>query len=249
MKKNNYIGKIFDHFTVLERVGNTKKYICRCACGTIKQRYIQDLKKRHYSSCGCINSRRKEIQEGKRLGFWTIGIYDHLKGQYFCTCVCGTQKYVRTHNLKNGSSKSCGCKTIILRNKTKDIRADIIGVTTKIKSLYKIYKNNAEKNDREFCITIEQFSELIKQNCGYCNRKPYSCVAWGKSKKDKINSKHKLLYNGIDRIDNNLGYSLPNIITCCKVCNYAKRNMPHEEWISWLEDIRDYDYPTKVKAR
>ena len=37
-------------------------------------------------------------------------------------------------------------------------------------------------------------------------------------------------YNGIDRLDSSLGYTKDNIVTCCKICNYAKNKMKFEDF-------------------
>ena len=38
------------------------------------------------------------------------------------------------------------------------------------------------------------------------------------------------LYNGIDRIDNKLGYIKGNMTPCCKICNHAKHDLTFEGW-------------------
>jgi 5-methylcytosine-specific restriction endonuclease McrA len=42
------------------------------------------------------------------------------------------------------------------------------------------------------------------------------------------------IYNGLDRIDSNLGYSVANCVPCCTKCNYAKGNMTLLEFKEWL---------------
>ena len=39
--------------------------------------------------------------------------------------------------------------------------------------------------------------------------------------------------NGIDRIDNALGYIESNVVACCPICNLAKRNLPVDTFVSW----------------
>ena len=41
-------------------------------------------------------------------------------------------------------------------------------------------------------------------------------------------------YNGIDRKDNALGYVEGNVVSCCKFCQYAKRDLPYEEFVAHL---------------
>jgi hypothetical protein len=43
--------------------------------------------------------------------------------------------------------------------------------------------------------------------------------------------------NGIDRVDNTLGYELGNVIPCCSVCNRAKSNLPLDYFLRWYNTI------------
>ena len=50
---------------------------------------------------------------GKRFGYWTVLKRAPNKGKrvfWLCRCVCGNVKIVQGTSLKNGVSKSCGCK-------------------------------------------------------------------------------------------------------------------------------------------
>ena len=50
---------------------------------------------------------------GKRFGYWTVLKRAQNKGKrvfWLCRCVCGNVKIVQGTSLKNGVSKSCGCK-------------------------------------------------------------------------------------------------------------------------------------------
>lgn len=45
------------------------------------------------------------------------------------------------------------------------------------------------------------------------------------------------VYNGLDRRNNNKGYTHDNIVPCCKPCNYAKRDMNIEEFRNWVRRV------------
>ena len=49
-----------------------------------------------------------------------------------------------------------------------------------------------------------------------------------------------LIYSGIDRIDNNQGYTLINCAPCCKLCNFSKRELSIDDWKAWLKQICKY---------
>ena len=57
-----------------------------------------------------------EINIGSRFGRWTV-VGEQIKtpsGQYChpCRCDCGTERLVRSSDLRRGLSKSCGCLSI-----------------------------------------------------------------------------------------------------------------------------------------
>lgn len=68
-------------------------------------------------------------------------------------------------------------------------------------------RNRATKINKEFDLTLEFYSDLMKLGCYYC-------------KTDLIDVSGFCL----DRIDNNLGYLKTNVLPCCKQCNYLRGN-------------------------
>ena len=64
---------------------------------------------------------------------------------------------------------------------------------------------------------------------------------YGRSKSDNkiydIYNDHK--YNGVDRVDNSLGYIKENCVACCKICNNAKSTLSISEWQEWIIRVHD----------
>jgi hypothetical protein len=59
--------------------------------------------------------------EGEMFGFWRV--QEYVGDSYYrCSCECGIEKLVASAALKNGDSKSCGCKTKTLRAILKEKR-------------------------------------------------------------------------------------------------------------------------------
>lgn len=57
---------------------------------------------------------------------------------------------------------------------------------------------------------------------------------------NKIDSKGRFLafdytYNGIDRVNNDIGYIKNNCIPCCKICNRAKNSMSYDDFLNWIK--------------
>ena len=69
---------------------------------------------------------------------------------------------------------------------------------------YKQYYTKAHKRELKFELTLEQFAELIQKPCQYCNH----------SKEGDA--------NGIDRMNNTIGYIVGNCVPCCEMCNRMK---------------------------
>ena len=62
-------------------------------------------------------------------------------------------------------------------------------------------KGGAVTRNLKFTISADQFREITKQNCYYCGQNP-STIQTGKTHYGEY------VYNGIDRIDNNIGYNV-----------------------------------------
>ena len=122
--------------------------------------------------------------------------------------------------MRNKHTQSCGCLQ-------KEISSLPPGEAA-FNVLIRDYKRPAKNRDLVFDLSKEQIRELIKQNCHYCNCKP---------KKIKRVGPSVLVYNGIDRVDSNIGYVKENVVPCCWVCNRAKYTMSYDEFISWVSTV------------
>lgn len=142
---------------------------------------------------------------------------------WICQCDCGMLKTTRSSFLRKGVTKSCGC----YRN-TRLIEPDAA-----FNSLYFIYGKDAKKRGYDFELSREKFAELTKQRCFYCGCEPSLLYKHKKS----IGDDRGYLYNGIDRKNNSIGYTLENSVPCCKTCNIMKGSIPIEEWEDWLDKI------------
>jgi hypothetical protein len=72
--------------------------------------------------------------------------------------------------------------------------------------------------------------EIMARHCHYCGVPPSNLK---KSKSGYAEMK----YSGIDRVDSSLGYCTANVVACCAVCNYAKRDMGVKEFADWARRI------------
>lgn len=89
-----------------------------------------------------------------------------------------------------------------------------------VKGQFRDIKRGAEKRNLEFKITLDQAAGFKNKKCNYC----------GKAVK-RIS---------LDRVNNNRGYVIDNIVTCCEKCNRMKRNMTVNEFINQCKKIIQY---------
>lgn len=77
----------------------------------------------------------------------------------------------------------------------------------KISGSFNHFRNSAAERKKDFSIFEEEFDVLVNQDCYMCGK--------------ESNDRHQ---NGLDRYDNNLGYTVKNCFSCCTTCNYTKNN-------------------------
>ncbi len=147
-----------------------------------------------------------------------------------CRCKCGTVKEIRFENVYSGKTKSCGCILKEISHQTHSLPKG----EASFNAIYRNYKNNARKDNKDFQLTESQFRILTQQNCNYCGVKPQQV------RKQHNHCNGLYLYNGIDRIDSNLGYSIDNVTTCCTICNHAKMDLTPNEFEEWLNRITKF---------
>lgn len=163
---------------------------------------------------------------GQTYNKWTVIKRGHSKqtpkGQtktyWNCKCSCGKIKDVYMDSLKSGKSKSCGCT----KGREQGDAAKHMA--------YNLYKTGAKGRSLEFNITENDFIKLTSQNCYYCDSKP-------SNRSGSIKNKGFYNYNGLDRVNNDIGYNVDNIVPCCKNCNLAKRQLTQTEFFDLIKKV------------
>lgn len=142
---------------------------------------------------------------------------------WVCQCSCGNVKEISGHNLRKGNTKSCGCK----EGSRKET-----GVSAS-RHLFGRYKYRAKNKGLIWKISFKDFVFLTSQNCYFCGSLPVNIVA--STKQHRFNGNY--VYNGLDRLDNNLGYTIENVVPCCFTCNRAKNSMSIDDFFAWIHKI------------
>ena len=109
-------------------------------------------------------------------------------------------------------------------------------------SLFLRIKHQAKAKNIEFALTKEELYNLAVGKCFYCDCEPYLWVfpvvkIGGRKGKSGYNKDRGLKYNGIDRVDSSIGYFLPNCVTACSRCNFAKNDMSINDFKEWIKTV------------
>lgn len=99
--------------------------------------------------------------------------------------------------------------------------------------IFRSYKNDAKNKGVTFLLTEEQFFSLTSSNCKYCGIEPIQVFKPSHYYKGYDNDR-VYFYNGIDRINPQIGYEIDNVVSCCSTCNYAKRTMSVDQFLNWI---------------
>lgn len=102
--------------------------------------------------------------------------------------------------------------------------------------LFRTSQHNAKLRDHEFKLTQDQFESLITQNCYYCGAPPRPASEFAIKDRGNLNQP-TFYYNGIDRVDSNLGYTMENCVPCCPTCNYMKRTLQQDDFYKQIVKI------------
>ncbi len=236
-RNGKIIGMRYGFWTVIRKLppeGKVSRFECRCECGTIKPVYATNLYRHKSLSCGCyrstVHSHRADLT-GKRfrrlLVLKRIGLKPNTKRHsplYECRCDCGSVIDVTSNSLLQGSRVSCGCA----RNKTSIKQRGQ-------RKAYTNYRKQAAIRKLSFDISLKKFIELSQQPCAYCGD-----LRTNSAKFERVIGGGEYKYNGLDRLDSTKGYSIDNVVPCCKICNFAKSTTGHQEFLSWVKKVFNY---------
>lgn len=85
---------------------------------------------------------------------------------------------------------------------------------------YRMYTYHAKKRGNQMLLSLQDFKDIVEKPCRYC----------GDSQKI-----------GVDRINNTLGYTKENTSPCCSTCNYMKKAMSLEDFLSHVRKISKFN--------
>ena len=173
------IGQKFGKLTVIEYIKTIKKggriFLCLCDCGNTREVRYATLNFGDVTHCGCRTQEQYEAltkdMTGQKIGKYIVirraekPEYSTKKktGAYWvCKCECGKINVLYGRDLRDGSTKSCGCD-----------RAEQTAIRTrKYEPWYRSAKTVFKQTYSDGNLTMEDFLRLSSQNCFYCGVEP-----------------------------------------------------------------------------
>jgi hypothetical protein len=153
---------------------------------------------------------------GKLIVLRRIGTAANNAPTVECQCDCGNIKNFIITNLTGGGTVSCGCY-----NRDKAVSKNPWPTELKL-----YIRQEQTNRGNIFSLTLEDFKTLCSSDCFYCKAKPNGKMQVGREKR-----------NGIDRIDNSIGYRIDNCVSCCWTCNRMKGTMSHIDFLAHVKKI------------
>lgn len=152
------------------------------------------------------------------------GTSKHGKRAYWnCQCDCGRLLVVDGGNLRTGNTSSCGCyhKEKMSGEGSPRYSGGML------KAEYRRQQRSAKIRKLDFTLIETEVEKLFSYSCFYCGQEPQE-------------DNRGLVRNGIDRMDNRVGYIIDNVVSCCWRCNRQKDSFDSEEFIKHSVKIANY---------
>lgn len=229
------INEKFGKLTALETTAE-KKILCLCDCGRQLSVLKSNLTTGKSQSCGKgkCQSGFKDLTGVIKENYIVIELSgsDSDHGTLWkCLCNCGKEFITRGNSIRNGHTRSCGCAAPLINSK----RLSLPEGEANVRQIYSNYKGGAKTRELDFNLTLDEFRKYLFNKCYYCGSEPSRLHVV-----KNLQQNNSILYNGIDRVNNDLGYVIENCVSCCKICNYAKQNLTYLEFIKWIDNLVNY---------
>lgn len=222
-------GKLTARIAII--VDKKRSWVCDCECGGVITRPTFQLIAGNIVQCKqCTGDDLVGFKSGKLIVEKRIPRDDAGRRgwKWGCRCECGGYIEVHSRYLQRQSTTHCGCMKSINMGKGRTLPNN----SALWKKLFGSYKANAKTRNLCFEILETDFVTICQLSCHYCGTKPSRPLDYeGKAETRTI------LYNGIDRKDNSIGYTSINIVPCCYRCNIMKRDIDYDDFLEHIHKI------------
>ena len=149
------------------------------------------------------------------LGSFKLNPTSSKRKHFKVMCLnCNNVLIVRKDRLKEQPQCCINCANI----RQKEIADSKYLKERPYKKVFQSYKSNAKSRNLDFKLSYEEFKVLLLKNCYYC---------------DDVSQ-------GVDRINNNQGYTVENSVSCCTTCNFMKNTHTLGNFIQHIEKIHSH---------
>jgi hypothetical protein len=105
--------------------------------------------------------------------------------------------------------------------------------------------NSAKTRNLPFELTQAQHKELTGQYCHHCGAPPVRYNPYQVDKNRAAVSPERfngawILKSGIDRLDNDVGYTLENCVAACQACNYGRQDYSVKEYVEHCQRVVEF---------
>ncbi len=188
----------------------------------------------HLERCICNNCRKQNTNEqyiNKTFGCYKVLNFSNYgenktKTKYFnVECLECNSTSIKSLKVILTSPKNCSdCKTKTRRTPTLQAPRNCVKYS---------YTSGAVERGYIFELSDKKFDELIFGNCFYCGQEPEEYKSDARLNKTDLTFKR----NGIDRLDNSIGYTDENCVTACFKCNKLKSNLNYSDFMQHITKI------------
>lgn len=183
-----------------------------------------------------------EYIEGEKINRLTavkdLGLLHYASGKSRGRCIkvrcdCGGEKVITLSRFKSGKTISCGCyQKEIAKQRRGSTNSGNSENHSAWRNVYNHIRRNAIIRGLSFELSLQNIKDICSKPCVYCGTEPFAIKSYSDTQQVK--------YNGLDRVDNSLGYTLKNVVPCCKYCNKAKLDRSVDEFLEWVKKVYSF---------
>jgi len=208
----NTCSKLFTFDMFKGQLGDT---VTCLGCREANKRQDAKRDKEHVNELARANAAKPERIAVKKE--WKENNYDKVAGYWVESRAKlieeNTEEYLKKEAEKSKNWREANPEKVKQINKES---------SENINYHYKNYRLSAETRRLDFPLTKEEFNVIVTLPCYYCG------IIQPKG------------FNGIDRLDSTIGYSLDNCKSCCEMCNMMKGTTGQNIFIQRVEHILTY---------
>lgn len=161
--------------------------------------------------------------------------YGNKRKALFKCPSCNKNWAVRFDNIKNRGQKKCMSCASKEKFKAHYGNPNRRKIDPEFESLHneavRSIKKSAHQRSIPFALSKTFIIATISKPCEYCG------ISESQERKNRL---FTFKHNGLDRVNNDLGYIESNVVSCCITCNKGKSSLTITEWKEYLERLYSF---------